>query len=141
MINELPGPTLTQVFRLHAVLGAPVDLGYGGRLIVPLIGGRFTGPELHGNLVVEGSTDRRDAFPDGTVRGHMRCTLRTDGGDLLDVHSHAITHGGPADAPLIRATTRLQAGAPHLAWVNQGVFISVSLYRGDGMTLETYLVS
>ncbi|MEV4395299.1 DUF3237 domain-containing protein [Nonomuraea sp. NPDC049607] len=141
MINELPGPTLTQVFRLHAVLGAPVDLGYSGRLIVPLIGGRFTGPELHGNLVVEGSTDRWETLPDGTIRGHLRCTLRTDGGDLLDVHSHGITQVGPADGPLIRAITRLQAATPHLDWVNQGVFISVSLYRGDGMTLETYLVS
>ncbi|WP_157255194.1 DUF3237 family protein [Nonomuraea typhae] len=137
MINELPGPTLTQVLRLPAVLGAPVDLGYGGRLLVPLIGGRFTGPELHGNLVAEGSADRRETLPDGTVLGDPRCTLRTDQGDLLQLCLRTVAYG----EHLVRAATRLQAGAPCLAWVQRGVFISVGVYRGDDMTLETYQVS
>jgi hypothetical protein len=144
MINELPSPLLTQVFRLHAVLGAPLDLGdrrYCGRLIVPLTGGRFTGPELNGNLLPEGSADWRSALPDGTVLGDLRYTLRTERGDLLHVRSRAVRCGGPADDQLVRATTRLEATARHLDWVNRGVFVSVGALRGAGMTYETYLVS
>ncbi|MFC6083998.1 DUF3237 domain-containing protein [Sphaerisporangium aureirubrum] len=145
MINELPSPALAQVFRLHAVLGAPLDfgeLGYGRRLIVPLTGGRFTGPELNGNLMPDGSAEWQSTLPDGTVLGYLRYTLRTDGGDLLQVRSRAVRYGGSADDFLVRATTRLQAAAPHLGWVNRGVFVSVGAHRGVGMmTYETYLVS
>ncbi|MFF4197886.1 DUF3237 domain-containing protein [Nonomuraea sp. NPDC001831] len=139
MINELPGPSLTQVFRLHTVPGAPLDLG--DCLIVPLTGGRFTGPELNGNLVPEGSADWRSVLPDGTVVSRLRYTLRTDRGDLLHVRSRAVGYGTGADGPLLRATTRIQAASARLAWVNRGVFVSVGARRGTGTTYETYLVS
>ncbi|MER6514973.1 DUF3237 domain-containing protein [Nonomuraea sp. NPDC001636] len=144
MINELPGPTLTQVLRLHIVRGAPLDLGdtgYGRRVIVPLTGGRFTGPELNGNLLPEAAADRQLTFPDGTILGDLRCTLRTDLGHLLQMRSHTIAYGdAPGELP-IRATTRLEATDPHLRWVNRGVFISVGSRRGDSAIYETYLVS
>lgn len=51
---SLPDPRLTPVYRLQATLGQPLDLGaiaQGRRRIVPLTGGSFSGPELHGTLV------------------------------------------------------------------------------------------
>ncbi|MEU5866919.1 DUF3237 domain-containing protein [Nonomuraea sp. NPDC047529] len=144
MINELPSPTLTQVLRLHVVLGAPLDLGdagHGRRLIVPMTGGRFSGPELNGNLVPEAAADRQITLSDGTILGDLRCTLRTDLGHLLQMRSRTVTYGdAPGELP-IRATTRLEATDRHLRWVNRGVFVSVGSLRGYSAIYETYLVS
>ncbi|MGW2157048.1 DUF3237 domain-containing protein [Nonomuraea sp. NPDC001699] len=144
MINELPGPALTQVLRLYLVLGAALDLGDAGRgrrLIVPLTGGRFTGPELNGNLLPEAGVDRQIMLADGTILGELRCTLRTDLGHLLQMRSRTVSYGDPAGESLIRATTLLEAAAPHLRWVNRSVFVTVAARRGERMTAETYLVS
>ncbi len=54
MSTKLPDPCLTQVYRLEATLGAPLDLGevgHGHRRIVPQTGGTFTGPEPNGKLL------------------------------------------------------------------------------------------
>jgi hypothetical protein len=47
MSIRLPDPRLTQVYRLEATLGEPLDLGdvaQGHRRIVPLTGGTSPGP-------------------------------------------------------------------------------------------------
>ena len=53
MIDTLPNPRLTQVCRLHAVLGCALGLGDSGqrhRRVVPMIGGQCTGPETTSTL-------------------------------------------------------------------------------------------
>ena len=71
MINELPDPVLTPVYRLKAVLGTPLECGdvlAGHRRGVPLADGMFTGPELNGNLLLGGSARWQIVLPDGTAR-------------------------------------------------------------------------
>ena len=67
MTQQLPEPSLKQVFRLEAELGEPLDLGgtaLGHRRIVPLTGGTFTGPELQGRLLPGASADWQIILPD-----------------------------------------------------------------------------
>jgi acetyl-CoA acetyltransferase len=93
MSDHLPEPRLTRVFRLEATLGEPLDLGdtpQGHRRIVPLTGGRFTGPKLNGRLLPGASADWQIVLPDGTVLGDIRYTLRTDAEDLLYVRSRGV---------------------------------------------------
>ena len=87
MINELPDPVLTPVYRLKAVLDTP------------LADGMFTGRELNGNLLPGGSAGWQFVLPDGTALGKIRHTLRTDSGALLNVQ-----------AVLARATPRWPRG-------------------------------
>ena len=75
VMNQLPTPRLTHVFRLEAALGAPLDLGdlpQGHRRIVPLTGGTFAGPEISGKLLPGASADWQILLPDGTALGDIR---------------------------------------------------------------------
>ncbi len=154
---HLPEPRLTRVYRLEATLGQPLDLGegpHGHRRIVPLTGGAFTGPELRGKLVPGASADWQMVLPDGTALGDIRYTLQTDAGVLLYVQSLGVRHGSAAvlarlgrgedvDASeyTFRTSTRIEAAAPQLDWLNKGIFISVGGRQADGVTYETYSVA
>ena len=153
----LPAPRLTLVYRLRATLGEPLDLGttaVGHRRIIPLTGGAFTGPELAGELVPDGSADWQTVLPDGTALGDIRYTLRTIEGELLYVRSSGVRHGsaavlarlsrGEAVDPreyTFRTSTRIEAATtPAMDWLNKGVFISVAGRHPDGVSYDAYLV-
>jgi Protein of unknown function (DUF3237) len=156
MSNRLPDPRLTQVYRLEATLAQPLDLGetaQGRRRIVPLTGGTFTGPELNGKLLPGASADWQIVLPDGTALGDIRYTLETDGSDLLYVQSRGVRHGSAevlsrlgrgedvdASEYTFRTSTQIETAAPHLDWMNKGVFISVAGRQATGVIYETYLV-
>ena len=156
MSNQLPDPRLTQVYRLEATLAQPLDLGetaQGHRRIVPLTGGTFTGPELNGKLLPGASADWQIVLPDGTALGDIRYTLETDGGDLLYVQSRGVRHGSAevlsrlgrgedvdASEYTFRTSTQIETAAPHLDWLNKGVFISVAGRQATVVIYETYLV-
>jgi muconolactone delta-isomerase len=153
---QVPEPRLTQVYRLEATLGEPLDLGdvaQGHRRIVPQTGGRFTGPELSGKLLPGASADWQIVMPDGTSFADVRYTLQTDGGDLLYVQSRGVRHGSTevlarlargedvdASEYTFRTSTQIETAAPQLEWLNKGVFISVGGRQATGVIYETYLV-
>jgi hypothetical protein len=154
--DRLPEPRLTLVYRLEATLGAPLDLGdvaQGHRRIVPQTGGTFSGPELNGKLLPGTSADWQIVLPDGTALGDIRYTLQTDAGELLYVQSRGVRHGSAevlarlargehvdASEYTFRTSTHIEAAAPHLDWLNKGVFISVGGRQATGVIYETYLV-
>jgi hypothetical protein len=155
--GQLPEPRLTEVYRLEAAVGQPLDLGdgpQGHRRVVPLTGGRFTGPELRGELLAGASADWQTVLADGTALGDIRYTLRTDAGQLIYVQSRGVRHGSAevlarlsrgeevdASEYTFRTSTWIEAAAPELDWLNKGVFISVGGRRADGVIYETYLVA
>ena len=152
----LPEPRVVPVYRLEAMLGQVLDLGetmQGHRRIVPLTCGAFTGPELSGRLVPGASADWQTTLADGTTLGDIRYTLETDGGDLLSVQSRGIRHGRPEVLARLargedvdpgeytfRTATQIETAARDLAWLNNGVFISVAGRQRSGVVYETYLV-
>jgi hypothetical protein len=157
MTDQLPAPRLTQVYRLEAALGDPLDVGVvspGHRRIVPLTGGAFTGPQLNGKLLAGASADWQLVLPDGTALGDIRYTLQTDDGALLYVQSRGVRHGSAevlgrlargehvdASEYVFRTSTEIETASPDLDWLNKGVFISVAGRRPGGVTYETYLVA
>jgi hypothetical protein len=157
MSSQLPGPHLTQVYRLEASLGEPLDLGetaQGHRRIVPMSGGTFSGAQMSGKLLPGASADWQIVLPDGTTLGDIRYTLQTDKGDLFYVQSRSIRHGSAdvlarlargedveASEYTFRTSTRIEAAAPALDWLNKGVFISVGGREPGGVIYETYLVA
>jgi hypothetical protein len=157
MENGLPDPRLTQIFRLEATLGEPLELGttdQGRRRIVPLTGGTFSGPGLNGNLLPGASADWQIVLADGTALGDIHYTLQTDSGALIDVQSRSVRHG-PAEVLArlgrgedvdageytFRAATQLETSAPELDWLNKGIFVSVGGRRPGAVIYETYLVA
>ncbi len=156
-MSRLPEPRLTQVYRLEAALGEPLDIGdisHGHRRIVPQTGGTFTGPELNGTLLPGVSADWQTVLPDGTAIGDIRSTLRTDDGALLYVQSRSVRHGSPkvlarlargddvdAREYTFRAATQIETASRDLDWLNKGVFISVGARRQGHVIYDTYLVA
>lgn len=156
MTDQLPDPRLSKVYRLEATLGQPLDLGdivRGRRRIVPLSGGKFTGPELNGELLPGSSADWQIVLPDGTALADIRYTLQTDGGDLLYVQSRGVRHGSvevlarlargqdvDASEYTFRTSTHIETAAADLDWMNRGVFISVGGRQAAAVIYETYLV-
>jgi Protein of unknown function (DUF3237) len=153
---HLPEPRLTHVYRLEATLGEPLDLGdvaQGHRRIVPQTGGRFSGPEINGELLPGVSADWQIVTPDGTALADIRYTLQTDGGDLLYVQSRGVRHGSAevlarlargeevdASEYTFRTSTNIETAARELDWLNKGVFISVGARQPAGVIYDTYLV-
>ncbi len=156
-VSTLPDPRLTEVYRLEASLGEPQELGTvigGHRRIVPLTGGTFTGSELNGTLLPGASADWQIVLADGTALGDIRYTLQTERGDLLYVQSRSVRHGSPevlarlgggedvdAGEYTFRASTRIEAAALDLDWLNKGVFVSVAGRQPGAVIYEVYLVA
>ena len=156
MNTKLPEPRLTKIFRLEASLGEALDGGSvaeGRRRIVPLTGGRFTGPELNGTLLAGASADWQIIMRDGTALGDIRYTLQSDQGELFYVRSQGVRHGSTevlarlgrgeevdASEYVFRTATQIETAAPNLDWVNKGVFISVGGRQPGGVIYEIYLV-
>jgi hypothetical protein len=158
MSNEhLPEPRLTLVYRLEATLGDPLDLGdvaQGHRRIVPQTGGRFSGPEINGELLPGASADWQIVTPDGTSYADIRYTLQTDRGDLLYVQSRGVRHGSAdvlarlgrgeevdASEYTFRTSTKIETAARELDWLNKGIFISVGARLQGSVIYDTYLVA
>src|ERR1700731_2275106 len=136
MSNQLPKPRLTQVYRLEATLGEPLDLGdvaQGHRRIVPQTGGTFSGPELNGKLLPGASADWQIVLPDGTALGDIRYTLQTDAAELLYVQSRGVRHGSAevlarlaggedvdASEYTFRTSTQIETAAADLDWLKKG---------------------
>jgi Protein of unknown function (DUF3237) len=156
MGSHLPDPRLTQIYRLEATVAQPLDVGEvprGRRRIVPLVDGKFTGPEISGTLLPGASADWQIILPDGTALGDIRYTLQTEQGDLLYVQSRSIRHGRAevlarlgrgedvdASEYTFRTSTQIETAAPSLDWLNKGIFISVGGRHATGVIYETYLV-
>ena len=101
-------PQLQFVFAAHVKVDAPLDLGdvgKGGRRIVAIAGGEFSGPQLRGT-VLPGGADWQVLRDDGVAELEARYTLRTDDAALIYVRNHALRHG-PANV-----MAALAAGQP-----------------------------
>lgn len=155
-VFRLPEPSTSPVYRLEATAGEPLELGdtpLGHRRVVPLTGGTFDGPELKGVLVPGASADSQTILADGTTIGDIRYTLRTDGGDLMNVTSRGVRHGSASalarlargeevspDEYTFRTATQIETAAADLDWLNKGIFVAVGARRPDSVIYETYLV-
>ncbi len=156
MNRRLPEPRLDLIYRLEATLGDPQDVGEISarhRRIVPLTGGTFSGPELHGILLPGASADWQIILPDGTALVDAHYTLKTERGDLLYVQSKGVRHGSTlvlarlgrgedvdADEYTFRTSVKIETGAESLNWLNKGIFISVGGRQPGRVIYEVYLV-
>jgi hypothetical protein len=131
-------PALEFIFAAQVTVATALDLGdvgKGGRRIVPIAGGVFSGPQMHG-LVLPGGADWQILRGDGTAELEARYTLRTDDGVLIYVRNHALRHGPPdviaalaAGRPIdpgryyFRGATFFETSDARYAWLTKHIVV------------------
>ena len=153
---ELAAPALEFVCDARVTVGAPLDLGdigKGGRRIVPITGGDFSGPRLSGE-VLPGGADWQVIRSDGVAELEARYTLRTDDGALISVRNHALRHGPaeamaalatgrtvPPQAYYFRGATFFETGAVHYVWLTRHIMVCTGHREPARVILRFYQVT
>ena len=136
--DEFVTPGLDFVFEARVAVGPPQDLGdvgKGGRRIVPITGGEFSGPQMRGE-VLPGGADWQVLRSDGVAELEARYTLRTTDGALIYVRNHALRHGPPdvmaalaaghsvgPGSYYFRGATFFETGSAPYAWITRHIIV------------------
>lgn len=139
------------LFEARVRLGEPMHVGAGPeghRMIVPVLGGRFDGPQLSGEVVPNSGADWARIRPDGSAALDVRMCLMTDDDALIFVHWHglmvfepeeqgyALDFAKPDDPAgagryYFRTSPRFETADARHAWLNKVLAVSRSR-TGDG---------
>ena len=155
MANGEGPPRLDFILTAHVRVGAPLDLGdvgKGGRRIVPITGGDFSGPLMRGT-VVPGGADWQVLRHDGVAELEARYTLSTDDGALIYVRNVALRHG-PADVmaalaagkPVdpssyyFRGATFFETSAAQYAWISRHIVVCTGERNPSAVTVRFFQV-
>lgn len=146
-------PRFEFLMRVEADVGALVSMGpapLGERRVVPVTGGRFSGPQLRGE-VLAGGNDWQIARGDGVLELDARYALKEERGGLIRVVSRGYRHGPPevmaalarGDAVdpakyFFRTTMRFETGAPELAWLNRTLAVASAERKARQVLIDVY---
>jgi Protein of unknown function (DUF3237) len=153
---DTAAPRLELIFAADVRVGAPLDLGdvgKGGRRVVPITGGEFSGPDIRG-IVVPGGADWQILRGDGVSELEARYTLQTDDGALIAVRNLALRHGPPevmaalaAGRPVapgsyyFRGATFFETAAARYAWLTKHIIVCAGEREPAGVKLKFYKVA
>ena len=146
---KLAPPALTHVCDLEVTLDPIREMGAGRagrRRIIPIVGGRVSGPRLNGRILNLGA-DWQTIFEDGMAELDTRYGFETDDGATIEISNYGYRHG-PADviaaiargeevdpaSYYMRTHARLETGDPRYAWVNRTLFVGTGA-RLDGQVV------
>jgi hypothetical protein len=144
------------LMTLKVVVPPPQRLGavpHGTRVIAPIAGGTFEGPQLRGK-VLPGGGDWTLLRPDGVLELDLRITLETDDGALIYMTSFGLRHGPPEVLTALargepvdpskyyfRTGIRFETSATQYAFLNRSIAVSSGDRRASGpiYTIEEVL--
>jgi hypothetical protein len=153
MADAVSIPQLEFIFAAHVTVDKPLDLGdvgKGGRRIVPITGGEFSGPQIRGQ-VLPGGADWQVLRHDGVAELEARYTLRTDDGALIYVRNLGLRHGPPdviaalaAGQPVepssyyFRGATFFETSDVRYAWITKNIVVWVGEREPAAVKLRFY---
>ncbi|HEY8027651.1 MAG TPA: DUF3237 family protein [Burkholderiaceae bacterium] len=130
---------LRKALQIEVIVAAPITLGeLGGmeRRMVPIVGGKLTGPDFSG-AILPGGSDVQAVRPDGTIELLARYAVDLGAHGKLLIENTGIRRmaksGEVEAAPYFRGVMRFCAPPGALQWLNDSVFLSDG-YR-DGNTV------
>jgi hypothetical protein len=134
------------VALIEAEVAAPLLLGAvpgGERRVVPITGGRVSGPHMTGEIL-SGGADTQLIRPDGVAEIEARYVLRLADGALVHVINRGLRHAAPEDMARLlrgepvppervyfRTAPVFETAAPALAWLHRFLFVGVGERRPD----------
>jgi hypothetical protein len=133
-----PAPALLHVLHLEITVGDGVDVGVtaaGVRRVVPITGGRVSGPAFTG-LVLPGGADEQLVRTPTETSVLARYLLESDQGEVVLVRNVGIRTGSAEDLERLRrdepvdptriyfrSTPTFETAAPRLARLNRHVYV------------------
>lgn len=152
---ELPQPKLTYACDLMVDLGPIREMGSGRagqRRIIPIVGGRVSGPRIQGRVLNVGA-DWQTVFADGLAELDTRYALETDDGATIEVVNYGFRHGPQkvleaiaqgeevaADQYYMRTHARLETGDTRYDWVNRTLFVGVGARHKSSVNICLYAI-
>jgi hypothetical protein len=147
---------LEPMARFEVELGKPFELGetsqLGRRRIIPIVGGRFHGPQISGEILDNGA-DWQVAGADGVAHIDTRYLLRLSDGALAYLQTRGFRHG-PADviAALargedvdparyyFRVTLHFETASASFGWLNHTLALGSAIRRASTVLYDAYAV-
>lgn len=126
-LSQATAPRLEFAFEALVTLGpgmAPGKTPYGGRNIIPIIGGSFEGPDINGTII-PGGWDWQLVRADGCIDVKADYMLKTDDGVIINVVNTGalcMTKAGKAPKP-VRTSPRFEAPLGKYEWLSQTAFV------------------
>jgi len=153
-VDYLP-PKLSYVMTLRVQLGSPMEFGQvprGRRRVIPILGGTFDGPDMHGR-VLPGGADWQIVRDDGFTELDTRYTLQSDRGSLIYVQNAGIRHappdvtrrllaGEPVDPSQVyfKTVPIFETSAAELQWLTRAIFIGVGERQPHDVIIHVWRV-
>lgn len=149
-------PRLRFLYTSRIQVESPLQIGdsvHGERRIIPIRGGTFSGPRMHGR-VIPGGADWQVIRRDGVVELEARYTLETHDGALIYVNNRGLRHGpkevmerlasGRRVDPgeyYFRTTPSFEVGAERYSWLNRLVALAAGDRHADEVIITVYEVT
>ena len=134
----LPMPTLRHVADFDVELDSITEMGDGRggrRRIIPIVGGRVSGPCFSGEIMNVGA-DWQTVFSSGLAELDTRYAFRTDDGAVIEITNFGFRHGSPdvmrrvaacedvdPFSYYMRTHAKLETGHSNYEWVNRTLFM------------------
>jgi hypothetical protein len=148
-------PRLDFVGTVEVEVAAPVVVGAcagGERRIVPILGGRVSGPRLDGEIL-PGGADFQLIRPDGVAEIEARYTIRLPDGALVYVVNRGLRHAAPEDMARLlrgepvppervyfRTAPAFETASPAHAWLGRGLFVGYGERRPASVLVRVFAV-
>ncbi|HEU0062246.1 MAG TPA: DUF3237 domain-containing protein [Hyphomicrobiaceae bacterium] len=152
----LATPDLVHVCDIDVTVGPIRELGAmprGRRRLVPILGGRVSGPRLEG-CVLPGGADWQIARADGILELVARYAIKTTAGPEIAVTNRGLrraapelmerlARGEPVDPALVyfRAVPTFEAPAGDFDWLNRSLFLASAARLPDKVSLRIFEVN
>ena len=151
----LPSPSLRHVADFDVDLSPIEEMGEGRggkRRIIPIVGGRVSGPAFSGEILNIGA-DWQTIFSSGLAELDTRYAFRTDDGAVIEIINFGYRRG-PAEVMTrvaagedvdpseyyMRTHARLETGHPDYQWVNDTLFLGVGGRLKSSVRLALYAI-
>lgn len=148
-------PSLTHIADFAIQIGPPIVVGQtneGLRRVIPILGGRISGPRLSGTILPAGA-DFQVIRPDGYTTLDARYAAELDGGAKIYIVNLGVRFGPPEvmakiaagepvdpDQIYFRTTPRFETEAPEYQWMTRPLFLACGARHPDRVEITVFEV-
>ena len=153
-MTEPAAPPLRFLTTIDVEVGEPITVGAtdeGVRRVVPILGGRVSGPELAGRVLPLGE-DFQLLRSDTVSELHAKYVIETDAGELITVDNNALrvaepdvlarlNRGEDVDPAQVyfRCTPRFEASG-RWSWLSERILVGTGERRPRSVLVHVYVV-